>query len=188
MTAKNCWYDGWKRKGDLADYSGLEKPVSELILEARVDELKTACDYLLEKAIRQAEHSNDDGDCLGRARHWMHKLVRAIMKADEDEVGLLVWAAEFQKKDPYYVGDTVALIWKGRREYPREIWGLVVKKIRDPELIGIARRNASPEEDRDKEEYDGLRPRVKAVAAGDLRAAAEIDKATFRQEDIPRCI
>ena len=67
---KNCWYDPWNRRGDRADWSILHEKVEAFIKEADVEDILPMVDFLLEKAKRQIEHSNDEGDSAGQARYW----------------------------------------------------------------------------------------------------------------------
>ena len=67
---KNCWYDPWKRKGVRADYGILYEPIDAFVREAEVNDILPMVEFLLKKATRQIEHSDDEGDCAGQARYW----------------------------------------------------------------------------------------------------------------------
>ena len=80
---KDCWYDPWNRKGVRADYGVLYESVIAFVKDADVEDILPMVDFLLEKAKRQIEHSNDEGDCAGQIRYWAQKLVKAAVKKNE---------------------------------------------------------------------------------------------------------
>ena len=75
-TKTDCWYDPWNRKGVRADYGVLYEPVFAFVKDADVEDILQMVDFLLEKAKRQIEHSNDEGDCAGQVRYWAQNLVK----------------------------------------------------------------------------------------------------------------
>ena len=79
----DCWYDPWNRKGVRADYGILYEPVNAFVKDAAVGDILPMVEFLLEKAKRQIEHSNDEGDCAGQARCWAQKLVNPTFHVRE---------------------------------------------------------------------------------------------------------
>ena len=118
----DCWYDPWNRKGLRADYGVLYEPVNAFIKDADVEDILSMVDFLLEKAKRQIEHSNDEGDCAGQARYWAQKLVKAAVKKNDRHVELIDWALGIVPKDIYFLTDAEYLVLEKNKTVTTEVW------------------------------------------------------------------
>ena len=118
----DCWYDPWNRKGLRADYGVLYEPVNAFIKDADVEDILSMVDFLLEKAKRQIEHSNDEGDCAGQARYWAQKLVKAAVKKNDRHVELIDWALGIVPKDIYFLTDAEELVLEKNKTATTEVW------------------------------------------------------------------
>lgn len=123
----DCWYDPWNRKGLRADYGVLYEPVNAFIKDADVEDILSMVDFLLEKAKRQIEHSNDEGDCAGRARYWAQKLVKAAVKKNDRHVELIDWALGIVPKDIYFLTDAEDLVLEKNKTATTEVWGKIAE-------------------------------------------------------------
>jgi hypothetical protein len=94
-SKKRCWYNGWKHEGDRADYGILYDPMREFLPEAQFSDICAMCDFLLAKANKQIEKSDDDGDCAGQARYWMERMLKALMKCEGSLAEKIGWLEDF---------------------------------------------------------------------------------------------
>jgi hypothetical protein len=94
-SKKRCWYNGWKHEGDRADYGILYDPMREFLPEAQFSDICAMCDFLLAKANKQIEKSDDDGDCAGQARYWMERMLKALMKCEGSLAEKIGWLKLF---------------------------------------------------------------------------------------------
>ena len=118
----DCWYDPWNRKGVRADYGILYEPVNDFVKDADVEDILPMVDFLLEKAKRQIEHSNDEGDCAGQARYWAQKLVKAAVKKNDHHIELIDWALGIVPKDIYFLTDAEELVLEKNKAATSEVW------------------------------------------------------------------
>ncbi len=118
----DCWYDPWNRKGVRADYGILYDPVAAFIGEAEVSDILPVVEFLLEKAKRQIEHSNDEGDCAGQTRYWAQKLVKAAVKKNDHHIELIDWALGIVPKDIYFLTDAEELVLEKNKTATPEVW------------------------------------------------------------------
>ena len=131
VTKKNCWYDPWNRKGVRADYSILQEPVDAFIREADVEDILPMIELLLEKAKRQIEHSNDEGDCAGQARYWAQKLVKAAVKKNSDHVALIDWAIAIAPMDIYFLTEAETIVLEKNKVASTEVWCEIAEHYKD---------------------------------------------------------
>ena len=122
---KNCWYDPWNRRGDRADWSILHEKVEAFIKEADVEDILPMVDFLLEKAKRQIEHSNDEGDSAGQARYWAQKLIKAAVKKNCNHIFLIDWAIGIIPKDIYFLTNAEEIVLEKNKVPTQEIWSEV---------------------------------------------------------------
>lgn len=122
-SKRNCWYDPWNRRGERADWSILYEKVDAFIKEAEVKDILPMVEFLLDKAKRQIEHSNDDGDCAGQARYWAQKLVKAAVKKNCDHIALIDWMIDITPKDIYFLTDAEAIVLDKNKFPAQEVWG-----------------------------------------------------------------
>lgn len=118
----DCWYDPWNRKGVRADYGILYEPVNAFVKDADVEDILPMVEFLLEKAKRQIERSNDEGDCAGQARYWAQKLVKAAVKKNDRHVELIDWALGIVPKDIYFLTDAEELVLEKNKTATTEVW------------------------------------------------------------------
>lgn len=123
----DCWYDPWNRKGVRADYGVLYNPVDAFIKEADVADILPMVEFLLEKAKRQIEHSDDEGDCAGQARYWAQKLVKAAVKKNDNHIALIDWALGVVPKDIYFLTDAEELVLEKNKTATPEVWGKIAE-------------------------------------------------------------
>ena len=126
-TRKNCWYDCWKRKGNLADYGVLKTPMEIFIKEANVDEILQMVEFLMEKAMRQIENSHDEGDCESQARYWVHKLIKAAVKKDTSHITLINWAITIEIKDIYELTSATKIIIEKNNVPSENTWNEIAE-------------------------------------------------------------
>ena len=117
-----CWYNGWKHEGQLADYGVLYEPMREFISEAQFGDICAMCEFLMAKANAQIEKSNDDGNCADQARYWMEKLLKALMKSEVDIAEKTAWLEDFQKHDDYCLADFARTMLRKRNTLSQEDW------------------------------------------------------------------
>ena len=118
----DCWYDPWNRKGVRADYGILYEPVNAFVKDAAVGDILPMVEFLLEKAKRQIEHSNDEGDCAGQARYWAQKLVKAAVKKNDHHIMLIDWALGIVPQDIYFLTDAEELVLEKNKAATSEVW------------------------------------------------------------------
>lgn len=134
-SKKNCWYDQWNRRGDRAEYGILYEPVDAFLKEANVEEILPMVELLLEKAKRQIEHSNDDGDCAAQARYWAHKMVKAAVKKNCSHITLIDWALKMGPKDIYFLSDAETIVLDKNNVTSSEVWSEIAEHYK-----GVNRR------------------------------------------------
>ena len=121
-SKRRCWYNGWKREGELADYGILHEPMRKFLSEAKYGDICAMCEFLMAKANAQVEKSDDEGDCAGQARYWMEKLLKALMKSEANIVEKTAWLEDFQKRDRYFLADYAKTMLNKRNTLSQEDW------------------------------------------------------------------
>ncbi len=151
-SKKNCWYDHWNRRGDRADYGILYEPVDAFLKEANVEEILPMVEFLLEKAKRQIEHSNDDGDCAAQARYWAHKMVKAAVKKNCSHIALIDWALSMVPKDIYFLSDAETIVLDKNNVTSPEVWSEIAEHYKgsDRRVYLLALKKAGNNEERQK--------------------------------------
>lgn len=171
---KNCWYDPWNRRGNRADYGILYEYVDPFIKAADVADILSMVEFLLEKAKRQIEHSNDDGDCAGQARYWAHKLVKAAVKKNYGHIPLIDWAIGITSKDIYLLTDAETIVLEKNNTTSAEVWNEIANHYKgtNRRVYLLALKKAGKTEERQKS--------LKAVARKKRDYAFLIDDALSR--------
>ena len=149
---KDCWYDPWNRKGVRADYGVLYEPVIAFVKDADVEDILPMVDFLLEKAKRQIEHSNDEGDCAGQVRYWAQKLVKAAVKKNDHHIELIDWALGVVPKDIYFLTDAEELVLEKNKTATPEVWEKIAEhyKKSNRRVYLLALKKAGRIEERQK--------------------------------------
>lgn len=151
-SKKNCWYDPWTRRGDRADYGVLYEPVDAFLKMAALEDILPMVEFLVEKANRQIEHSDDEGDCAGQARYWAHKLIKSAIKKNCDFLSLIDWAVSMVPKDLYFLTDAETMVLEQNKITPPEVWSDVAAhyKGKDRRIYLLALKKAGKGDERRK--------------------------------------
>ena len=175
-----CWYNGWKHEGQLANYGILYEPMREFISKAQFSDICAMCEFLMRKANAQIEKSDDDGDCAGQVRYWMEKLLKALMKSEVDIAEKTAWLEDFQKHDDYFLADFARTMLNKRNTLSQEDWS----RLADMKIARF--KNSSKVEDDGRSDKD-IRGWIDDYAAVEeieaaLRNAGRADEITdFRK-------
>ena len=160
-----CWYNGWKHEGQLADYGVLYEPMRKFISEAQFSDICAMCEFLMARANAQIEKSNDDGNCADQARYWMEKLLKALMKSEVDIAEKMAWLEDFQKHDDYSLADFARTMLNKRNTLSQEDWS----RLAD---MKIARFKNSPKVEDDGRSDEDIRSWIDdKVAVEEIEAA-----------------
>lgn len=184
-SKKRCWYNGWKHEGDRANYGILYEPMREFLSEAQFSDICAMCDFLLAKANKQIEISDDDGDCAGQARYWMEKMLKALLKCDGGLAEKIGWLEDFQKRDVYFLADYAKTMLDKKSTLSQEDWS----RLADMKIAKF--KNSPKVEDDDRSDNDILdwlddKESVDEIEAA-LRYAGREDEITpFRKSILGR--
>lgn len=151
-SKKDCWYNPWERRGNQADWGILSEKCEAFIKEAEVKDILPMVEFLLEKATRQIQHSDDEGDCEGQARYWAQRLIKAATKKNSDHITLIDWAIKVITKDKYFLTDAKTIVLDKNKFPSQETWNEIANHYKGLNLRIhlLALQKAGRENEREK--------------------------------------
>lgn len=151
-SKKDCWYDPWERRGNQADWGILSEKFEAFIKEAEVKDILPMVEFLLEKAKRQIQHSDDEGDCEGQARYWAQRLIKAATKKNSDHITLIDWAIKVITKDKYFLTDAKTIVLDKNKFPSQETWNEIANHYKglNRRIHLLALQKAGRENEREK--------------------------------------
>ncbi len=133
LTAQEAWYDPWKRRGNLPDYSHLQKQLQLLLNNGNADAIFDLGEELWTRGIEQVEQSNDEGMTAGAISACLEIVLLALPQTALSPVEQLLWLVERELEDQYgLLGDTDSIL--NNRRYVPEHWqkvsAVIEKKLK----------------------------------------------------------
>jgi len=101
LTAEPAWYDPWKDRGELPDYSHMERQMQALADQGHADALLELGNELWSRGIEQVEQSDDDGATAEAIAACLNIVVQALPQSSLPPAEQLLWVIDRQLEDDY---------------------------------------------------------------------------------------
>lgn len=139
LTSVDPWYSHWEHRGNLPDYSHLQKQLEILVENGYADAVLSLAEELWTRGIDQVERSDDDGMTGGSLTICFQIVLSALPDTSFSPSEQLLWLAEHELKDDYgLLGDTDFIVNDWRYSPPHwceaaEVIARWLKSLKVPE-------------------------------------------------------
>ncbi len=128
LTAEPAWYDSWQHRGELPDYSHLERQMRALAGQGHADALLELGSELWSRGIAQVEQSDDEGATADAIAGCLEIIVRALPQSSLSPPEQLLWVIDHLLEDEYdLLAGAEELLH--RRQYTRAHWREVAQVL-----------------------------------------------------------
>lgn len=101
LTAEPAWYDPWRDRGDLPDYSHLEGQLQALADQGHGDALLNLGAELWTRGTVQVEQSDDEGATMDAIARCLEIIVQALPRSSLSPPEQLLWVIDHLLEDPF---------------------------------------------------------------------------------------
>jgi len=127
LTAQDAWWDSWKRKGHIPDYSRLEQRLRTLLDRGFGNEVVELGKELLQRGIAQIERSDDEGMTSDEIGRCMQVVRKALLKSDLSDEEKLIYAIDVLLADDYGICDDFHSVLQ--RRWKEATWSAVADRL-----------------------------------------------------------
>lgn len=128
LTAEPAWYDPWNDRGELPDYSHLERQLRALADQGHADALLELGAELWSRGIDQVEQSDDEGTTADAIAGCLEIVVEALPQSSLSPSEQLLWLIDRLLKDEYGLLTNAEQLLR-RRQYTRTHWREVAQVL-----------------------------------------------------------
>ncbi|ABA88154.1 hypothetical protein Pcar_0899 [Syntrophotalea carbinolica DSM 2380] len=133
LTAQEAWYSHWEHRGNLPDYSHLEKQLLALLNNGNADAVMELGEELWTRGIEQVEQSDDEGMTAEAISACLAIVLKALPQTSLSPAEQLLWLAKHELDDQYgLLGDIDSIVNNPR--YTPQHWREVAAAIE--EMLG----------------------------------------------------
>jgi uncharacterized Zn finger protein len=142
LTSQEAWYSHWEHRGNLPDYSHLQKQLQALLNNGNADAVLELGEELWTRGIEQVELSNDEGMTAAAISACLAIVLLALPQTALSPAEQLLWLAERELEDQYdLLGDTGKVLndWRYTPLHWREVAAAIEKKLKQMAVPQSAR-------------------------------------------------
>lgn len=130
LTAQDAWHRHWDQRGNLPDYSHVEKQLKALLKNGSADAVLELGEELWSRGIEQVERSNDEGMTAEALSSCLQIVLSALPQTTLSCPKQLLWLAERELEDQFdLLGDVGWIVndWRYTPLHWREV-AVVIEK------------------------------------------------------------
>ncbi len=110
LTSEDAWYDHWKGKGSLPDYSHVQEQLQALLSAGHADAVLELGEELWEQGSRQVETAHDEGKTAQAIAECLHVVLCALPQSSLPPSEQLLWRIARELEDEFNLLEGAASI------------------------------------------------------------------------------
>lgn len=128
LTEEHVWYDYWRDRGNLPDYSHVCEKFESLVAAGCHDVVVELGTELFKRGNEQLGQSNDEGDIAMAIGECMAEVLNALPQSSLTPPQQLLWLIDRLMEDEFCIFDMADDIFK-RRSYTKTNWRTVAETL-----------------------------------------------------------